>query len=72
MTTIAAPEPTPAVRPSEPAEKPAPPAAEEPAPPQPEPAPDEETRPGFGRGDENHVHTGPPGHDDDHGRGHGR
>jgi hypothetical protein len=27
-----------------------------------------DTRPGNGWGDRNHEHTGPPGHDGDHGR----
>src|SRR2546423_794795 len=39
------------------------------APPPPTQAPDDESRPGWGKGDDNHDHTGPGGDDGDKGKG---
>jgi hypothetical protein len=69
-----APSAPPDVAPPPPAQPtPAPPDNGQPTPPPEPPPPDDNTRPGWGNGDDNHDHTGPPGHmgDWDHGRGHG-
>jgi outer membrane biosynthesis protein TonB len=75
--------PTPPAPPSEPPAEPTPmpaaPPSPAPAPAAPNPVPTDgddddqgqgsgDTRPGNGWGDRNHEHTGPPGHDGDHGR----
>jgi hypothetical protein len=63
---VPAPEPTPTPTPTPTPEAPTVPATPEPTPtpaPAPEPPAEEpqDTRPGWGNGDPNHVHTGPPG-----------
>jgi hypothetical protein len=56
-----APKPTPPPPPPPPPAPPAPPAGPPPAPPPPPPPVSGQTKPGWGKGDRNHVHTGPPG-----------
>ena len=78
--TTTTPEPTPPPQPPE-QPTPTPAAPPTPAPTPPPPTPTQgggdgddqggdtgDTRPGNGWGDQNHDHTGPPGHDGDHGR----